>query len=350
MLPMCPAVASAERGIRVTVYSQHSNRGKVQILATYRGPAGVTSSTVTSVDDAVLAAPIVDALNRISAYATVPVSVWDKRGGKFGSYPAGHLAALTDLSARRDLLEGAHSLWYEQVKTLLSHALTELDDAVAAVPPPVRKAITVELEAEARGLREASAEYSEGVPLPETENRREWESETPFVVVDSWTPGLSPDDREHLDSVEQDITQDQLRKGAADLRLLLDAFSQCVNEEARLLSDGFEITDDPYAFGEDEYFLNVEAPMPNGAHDRDEWNIEISRWVPDDPEDEDASSATGESVLSCVRSAPPTVSEIVELLNCSGGRPEKLAAWAGTAVGDALDGTTFVVTKRYDSQ
>ncbi|MEV6608767.1 hypothetical protein [Kutzneria sp. NPDC051319] len=38
-----------------------------------RGPAGVVSATVTSVDELKLAVPIVDALNRISACATVPV-------------------------------------------------------------------------------------------------------------------------------------------------------------------------------------------------------------------------------------------------------------------------------------
>ncbi|MGH7510946.1 MAG: hypothetical protein ACREMZ_15980 [Gemmatimonadales bacterium] len=47
----------------MTIYSQHPQRGKVQILASYRGPSGVVSSTVTSVDSATTAAPIVDALN-----------------------------------------------------------------------------------------------------------------------------------------------------------------------------------------------------------------------------------------------------------------------------------------------
>src|SRR5689334_11957682 len=70
-----PRWARRLKGIFVTIYSQHPNRGKVQILATFRGPAGVVSSTITSVEDAALARPIVDALNRISACATVPVSV-----------------------------------------------------------------------------------------------------------------------------------------------------------------------------------------------------------------------------------------------------------------------------------
>ena len=73
----------------MTIYSQHPSRGKVQVLATYRGLGGIVSSTVTSVEDATLAAPIVDALNRISTCATVPVSVWDDRGGRFAHYPSG---------------------------------------------------------------------------------------------------------------------------------------------------------------------------------------------------------------------------------------------------------------------
>src|SRR5882762_10364699 len=81
--------------------------GKVQILATYRGTTGVVSSTVTSVGDIALAGPIVDALNRISACATVPVSVHDMRARRVTSYPADHFAALTDRSARPDLLSGA---------------------------------------------------------------------------------------------------------------------------------------------------------------------------------------------------------------------------------------------------
>lgn len=149
----------------MTIYSQHPSRGKVQILATYSASAGVTSSAVTSVDEAALAAPIVDALNRISALTTVPVSIWDKRDGH-SRYPAGHLAALTDRGDRAELLIGAHSLWYELVKLLLAKALTDLDDAMATVPGPVGTAIDAEFEAEARGLRDALAECSQGTPRP----------------------------------------------------------------------------------------------------------------------------------------------------------------------------------------
>ncbi|MBA9044308.1 MULTISPECIES: hypothetical protein [Streptomyces] len=97
----------------MTVYSQHANRGKSQILAIYQSADGVVSKTVTSLGDARLAAPIVDALSRISAVATVPVGVHDRRERRGRACPHQHLAALTDAAARAALLTGAHSLWYE---------------------------------------------------------------------------------------------------------------------------------------------------------------------------------------------------------------------------------------------
>ncbi|WP_252991193.1 hypothetical protein [Streptomyces viridosporus] len=84
----------------MTIYSQHANRGKTQVLATYQGLDGVGSKTVTSLGDPSLAIPIVDALNRISALATVPVSVHDRRGQRADYYPRKHLAALTEAAAR----------------------------------------------------------------------------------------------------------------------------------------------------------------------------------------------------------------------------------------------------------
>ncbi|MGW1682721.1 hypothetical protein [Saccharopolyspora sp. NPDC002376] len=207
----------------MTIYSQHPNRGKVQVLVTYRGPAGVTSSTVTSVDDARGAARIADALNRISTCATVPVSVYDRRNGRPDHYPVEHLAALTDESARASLLEGAHSLWYEQVKVLLHQTLSDLDEATTAVPAPVRSAISAELGAEACGLREARAVFSEGVEPPETGNRRIWDFEDPFAPFDGGLEGLSGEDRARLDRFELDFTDEELNEGVADLRWLLDA-------------------------------------------------------------------------------------------------------------------------------
>ncbi|WP_020671991.1 hypothetical protein [Amycolatopsis nigrescens] len=330
----------------MTIYAQHANRGKVQILATYHGPAGVLSSTVTSVDDPALAAPIVDALNRISACATVPVSVWDERGGHFRSYPVEHLTTLTDRDARPGLVEGTHSLWYEQAMVLLHRALADLDTAAAAAPAPVRTAISAELEAEARGLRDELAEYTEGVEPPEPEKRRFWDFQSPLVVVDESVSGLDQRDRDSLNGLEQGLRRAHFERAVADLRLLLDAYLRCANGEAQLLIDGFEISDDPYDEDADRYFLNVQAPMPDGEWGRTDWNVGICRWVPDGPQTEDGDR--DEPVLDCVRSEPPALSEIVGLLNRSDGRSDVLAAWAETAVGEALAGTAFVVTKRYE--
>ena len=54
----------------MTIYSQHANRDKIQILATYEGLLGVTSTTATSVSDATEAEHIVDTPNSISALAS----------------------------------------------------------------------------------------------------------------------------------------------------------------------------------------------------------------------------------------------------------------------------------------
>ncbi len=243
----------------MTIYSQHPSRGKVQVLATYRGLGGIVSSTVTSVEDATLAAPIVDALNRISACATVPVSVWDDRGGRFAHYPSEHLAALVDQEARSGLLEGAHSLWYEQVKVLLYQALVDLDRVTSVVPPPVQTAIAMELETEARGLREALADLMEGVDLPADDKRRIWEHENPFVALDEHD-GLDAGTRSRLNSAEQGIGDDQLRAGVADLRLLLDAHKRCANPYSELDVDSFAIIDDPYDDLPDLYFLSRSRP------------------------------------------------------------------------------------------
>ncbi|WP_051856106.1 hypothetical protein [Streptomyces sp. NRRL B-1347] len=79
------------------------------------GHAFTITETVTSLSDSCLAAPIVDALNRISALITVPVSIHDRRQQRVGHYPRKHIAAPTDAAARVELLNGAHSLWYEYV-------------------------------------------------------------------------------------------------------------------------------------------------------------------------------------------------------------------------------------------
>jgi hypothetical protein len=327
----------------MTIYSQHPNRGKVQILATYQGSEGITSSTVTSLADATLAVPIVDALNRISALATVPVSIYDTRDRPTDHYPQTHLASLTDRTAHADLLNGAHSLWYEHVKLLLHQALADLDDAMAAVPAPVRTAIKAELETEASELRDALAEFSEAVPSPETDGRRYWDFWFPFVTFDGGMDDLSGRARESLDRHEKGITTEQREKAVADLRLLVTAYAQYLGEHAVLEPENFAIFDEPY--DSDRYFLTVNAPQP-GDNDG-AWRVEIGHWEPDGPEDAECNSATGHTILSCARSAPPTASEIADLLNRSAEQPKQLTFWAETPVGATLAGTTFVVTERH---
>jgi hypothetical protein len=330
----------------VTIYSQHPSRGKVQVLATYRAQSGVVSSTVTSVEGSDVAAPIVEALNRISACTTVPVSVWDRRDDRIERYPSEHLAALIDHRVRPDLLQSAHSLWYGYVKLLLHRALTDLDTALAAVPTPVRTAIAAELAAEERFLREALAEYSTGVEPPERPDRRRWDFEYPFVTFEGGSDLLADDDRDSMNRLEGGADSEQIEKSVSDMRLMLEVDRRSNNKNLMTL-DMFTFSHDPV--GGDRYYLNVEAPLPDGMDDRHEWNIEIGRWDVDldDPENEGV-TAKGESVLVCGRASAPSVGELVELLTGSGERPEQLAAWAMTPVGENLAGTVFSVTRRFD--
>jgi hypothetical protein len=129
--PLTPSRARRLKGAPMAIYSQHANRGKIQILATYQGPGGVVSSTVTSLGSADLAVPLVDALNRISALATLPLSVFFIRDRRAHSYPTGHITALTDQTARSSLLTGVHSTWYEYVCFDLHLALVHLDEALS---------------------------------------------------------------------------------------------------------------------------------------------------------------------------------------------------------------------------
>jgi hypothetical protein len=217
-----------------------------------------------------------------------------------------------------------------------------LDDAMAAVPGPVGTAIDAELEAEDRGLREALAEYSQGTPPPKAANRRYWDFGAPFVAFDGGIDALSGDTRDRLNDIEKGISAKQRQKGVADLRVLVESHERCVSDDAMLEVAEFTIFDDPD--GEDRCYLSVDAPHP-GGDGPDSWRVHIGRWEPDDPADE-FSSATGNHVLYCDRSAPPTSAEIAELLNRGAGRPKQLSAWAQTAVGDALAGTIFVATER----
>ncbi|MGW1072433.1 hypothetical protein [Streptomyces sp. NPDC002537] len=342
-----PSSASGRKALFVTIYSQHANRGKTQILATYQGSGGAVSSTVTSLGDPVLAVPIIDALNRISALATVPLSVHDLRDRRVASYPGKHLVALAERAARAELLSGAHSLWYEYVCLQLHQALAELDDALSTVPEPVRIAINAELETEARDLSEALAEYSEGTPLPETEGRRHWDFGRPFVTYEGGMAALSREVRERLDRLEEGITAERREKAVADLRVLATAYSRCSGESAVLEHHDLEIFAEPY--GSDGYYLSVRAPEL-GDDSAGSWDIEIGRWQPDDPDEEyeECGSATGSAVLRCVLSTSPSADEIADLLDQAEREPDLLVKWAETGVGAAFAGTKFVVTERCD--
>lgn len=330
----------------MTIYSLHASRGKTQILATYQGSTAVTSSTVTSLAEPTLAEPIVDALNRVSALVTVPVSVFDQRTGRAASYPQTHLKALTDRTMRADLLTGTHSLWYENVCLLLHQALADLDRAVQAVPEPVGIAIAAELETEARHLHDALAEYSEAIPIPDADDVRLWDFGSPFVTYDGGMEALSRECRESLDRLEEGITAEQREQAVADLRVLAAAHSRCTSDQAVLELEYLTIFDEPY--DSDRYFVNVSAPQP-GDDGPDSWDIEISRWEPTDPDDEDCTSATGRPIVNCALSARPDAGAIADVLNLLDQRPELLTAWAKAPVGAALEGTPFAVTERYDT-
>ena len=333
----------------MTIYSQHASRGKVQILATFRAPDSVRSVTVTSVENATLATPLVSALNRVSAYATVPIAVWDERGERLARYPADHLAALIDKNARECLLEGAHSLWYEYVKLLLHQALIDLDAALSSLPVPVQTAVKAEIEVEASALTSSS----EKPDSEETEDSRLCDFGNPFVTFDTQRgniylgdPYCLGDEHSRLDNLERGASCKRLGQAVDDLRVLYDAHARCNNDQANLIIDSslfidFEPWDDS-----DRYFLNIFAPMHNDHVKA--WQLEIGRWIPDDPEDEDG-PATGEPILHCVRETPPPASDLIEVLDLGRKRVQQLADWAVTPIGEALDGTTFVVTSRYDS-
>ncbi|MGM9442903.1 hypothetical protein ACTAF0_22010 [Streptomyces murinus] len=331
----------------MTIYSQHANRGKSQILATYQSANGVVSKTVTSLGDARLAAPIVDALNRISAFVTVPVSVHDRRERRVHSYPHKHLAALTDAAARAALLTGAHSLWYEYVCLRLHQALDDLESALLTVPDAVTRAIHSELELEESELRAALAEYSGTSAEDEPEIERHWEFGHPFVQYDDGMDTLSDETRGQFDRREAEFTPEEREKAAADLRVLVTAHSRAGGMWASLDDAGSVIFAEPY--DSDGFYMTVQAPEPGDADAP--WEIEIGRWEPDDPDEAygDHTSATGSSVIGCALRVAPSAEEIAHLLKSVNEKPPLLAEWAEAPVGADLAGTKLVVTKRYGS-
>jgi hypothetical protein len=333
----------------MTIYSQHANRGKIQILATYNGDAGITSSTVTSVDDDKAAAAIVDALNRISASATMPVSIHDERPDRPSYYPSGHLAALTDPSYRDDLLtgKGEHGLWYEYAMLMLHRALGDLDTAMASMPAPVQTAITAELEAEACGLRVGLAIFGEGSSGEESD--RQWDFGDPFVQYDGGIAELGSEMRERLDRLEEDLPESQHAQAAEDLRLLYSVYIPVAGNYATLEEEDLSLFFEPVDNPGDGYFLTIDAPRPGHPNGSPSWSVTISRWEADERDSEgEVTSAHGESVLDCALMSRPTAGELADLLSLAETGSEQMSAWAETPVGEALAGTVAVVTKRYD--
>lgn len=330
----------------MTIYSQHATRGKTQILATYQGPDGVVSKTVTSLAEPHLAGPVVDALNRISAFATVPVSIHDRREGRVGYNPRTHLAALTDPAARTALLGGAHSLWYEYVCLRLHQALADLESAVVALPDTVSRAIQSELDAEKRGLQRGLADFS-GTSSGELETERCWEFGHPFVKFDDGLDTLSDETREQLDRRESGCTSEERENAVAALRVLVNAHSQGGEVWASLDDPSCRLFVEPY--DSDGFYLTIEAPEP--GDDEALWEVEVGRWVPDDPEEEpgDHTSATGQDMVGCSLPVAPTAEEIAYLLKSVDEKPLLLAEWSESRVGAVLAGTAMVVTERYVS-
>lgn len=325
----------------MTIYSQHANRGKVQILATYRGPGGTESSTVTSVGSAELASPLVDVLNRISALATMPLSVFDMRGRRVQSYPVGHIYALTDSAAREGLLNGARGLWYEYVCFELRRALADLDRELEPVPEPVRIAVKAELEKEEQLLRIAVAEHEDGVPAPDTGVDRIWEFGSPFVLFDGGMSALSGEVREKMNEFEAEATDEQRMEAVTDMRVLAAASARCSVDGFHFDEEYLSLFYEP--FDDSRLFLTVDAPQP-GKDASTSWCIQINRWVPHDHEDEDG-SASGQELFSCDLSERPTTESIADLIRRLDREPglfEKLVEAA--TVGTPILGTQFVVT------
>ncbi|MFI2486116.1 hypothetical protein ACH47X_04360 [Promicromonospora kroppenstedtii] len=329
----------------MTIYSQHPRRGKVQVLATYRGPDGVVSATVTSIESAELAGPVVDALNRVSAAATVPVSVYDERGETNEMYPSAHLAALTDVAARADLLTTTHSTWYAMATWLLHEALTDLDDALLAVPVPVRTSVQVELETEARWLCLALAEYTEGDELPQDDDRRVWDFGEHLVALVEG--GLADRDREMLDRHEVSAAAREVVEATHDLRVLLEAHARSTEPDVELDLFGPVVSVDPtFAVdvpdGEERYEISVHVPVLDPRWRR-RWEISLHRWV-DDQFDQDGYAAAShtEEVLCCALPERPEVADVLQVLDQA---RDRLTEWADTPTGEVLEGTRFVVTQ-----
>jgi hypothetical protein len=328
----------------VTIYATHSSRGKTQILATYRTPEeATTSSTITSLDDPALAQTIADALNRVSACATTPLCVYDRRDDRFGHYPTGHLAALTKPDTRAMLLTGYYSLWYELVTFELHGALTDLDHALDDAPDPVKLAITQELAAEARDLNAELLHFTDNV-TPAVAVQRAWSHDYPFIAFDGGMNKLATSTRKLLDHLENDATDTALEQSIDGLRLLLTVARLTDDLDAMLDVSALTIMDDP-SWGTG-YYLSIDSPTPRHP---EHWSVSVGCWVPDDPHYPDNGDSTGESVVICDLPQPPQATDLVQLLTRSAAGASQHEAWAKTRIGESLAGTAFVVTSRDDS-
>jgi hypothetical protein len=303
----------------VTIYSQHSNRGKVQVLATYHTPAGLTSSTVTSVNDTATATPIVDALNRISACATIALSAFDR---KFRRYPADHLDALIDPNARPALLQGTHSLWYEYVKVLLHQGLLDLDEATGNLPAPIRTAVTAELITEGQQLH---ARYSDN-DVDDGDPRRLWDFGHPATLFGGGMEQLTDDYRERLNKSEKGYTAEHLRLAVESLRVLAEAHRQIDSDTCQFEPEYLTLNEDPY--NEERYFVEVAAPDPEEPSSQ-AWTVTLTQWIPDNEDfDEEGGTARGEQVLDCVLTKPLTADEIAALFKLCAERPHLLSGYS----------------------
>jgi hypothetical protein len=196
---------------------------------------------------------------RISACATLPLCVYDRRDDGFGHYSTGHLAALTDPAARAGLLTGYQSVWYELVTFELHAALTDLDHATSDAPDPVKLAITQELAAEARDLNAQLLDYSGNV-TPSAAIQRAWSHDFTFIAYDGGMTELTTSTRELLDRLENDASGAALANAIDGLRLLLTADQHTDNQEATLEVSVLSIIDDP-SWGSG-YYLSIDSPAP----------------------------------------------------------------------------------------
>jgi hypothetical protein len=130
------------------------------------------------------------------------------------------------------------------------------------------------------------------------------------------------------------------------VRHLVTACSRCSSEQATLDYAPLSIFTEPD--DSDGYYLSIHAPEPGNA-DAESWEIEIGRWEPDDPDEEECSSATGVAVIRCELPSSPDAAQLTSLLDKVEQQADLLAKWVESPVGAMLDRTALVVTQGCDS-